>query len=152
MLRSNQKIKVHFARELWHSCKQIDIGKDYSSDYKRPQVMSKVNNLISGQLESYVRENTTVADLPERSLPLILKKQILSQRGSMIKRPILSRILQKRNRQSEGKPMTESMDALKKDSNLRRNRLVLEEIVRRREKISWMDQTTTMVHEMTRMR
>jgi hypothetical protein len=65
---------VHFAKELWHSSKKIDIGKEYNSEYKRPQVMSKVNNLISGQLESYIRENTTVADLPERSLPLILKK------------------------------------------------------------------------------
>lgn len=90
--------------------------------------------------------------MPERSLPLILKKQVMSQRGSMINRPILSRILQKRSRLSEGKPLTESMDALTKDSNLRRNRLVLEEIVRRREKNSWMDQTTTMVHELTRMR
>ena len=39
------------------------------------------------------------------------------------------------------------MQLLKRESNLRRNRLVLEEVVRQRERVAWLDSTSTLIHE-----
>lgn len=39
------------------------------------------------------------------------------------------------------------MQLLKQESNLRRNRLVLEEVVRQRERAAWLDSTSTLIHE-----
>lgn len=43
--------------------------------------------------------------------------------------------------------MNISIDILKKDSNIRRNHLVLEDVVRQRGRESWLNETTTLLHD-----
>lgn len=43
-----------------------------------------------------------------------------------------------------------TLEMLTKDSNIRRNHLVLEEVVRQREKQQWLDQTSEKIHERSR--
>lgn len=46
--------------------------------------------------------------------------------------------------------MTMSLDLLRKDSNICRNHLVLEDIVRRRDKESWLTETSYELNETKR--
>jgi hypothetical protein len=43
-----------------------------------------------------------------------------------------------------------TLEMLTKDSNIRRNHLVLEEVVRQREKQQWLDVTSQKIHERSR--
>jgi hypothetical protein len=59
-----------------------------------------------------------------------------------ISRPLLTRIIQKRQKDYGSSDILINIDNLNKDSNIRRNHLVLEDIVRLREKEAWLNDTS----------
>ena len=58
---------------------------------------------------------------------------------------MLSRLVAKRQQQREFSA-GQSMQLLERESNLRRNHLVLEEVVRQRERTAWLDSTATLIN------
>jgi hypothetical protein len=58
---------------------------------------------------------------------------------------MLSKLIQKRQR--EGQQINVSLDVLKKDSNIKRNALMLEDVISKRNHTSWLNKTTIQLNE-----
>lgn len=88
------------------------------------------------QLQEYIDDKFVVKQVQETEFSTIVK-QAASKPVDYLKRPILARLSDKGNKQLQF-----DFDRLFKDSNLRRNKLVLEEIVRRRENDEFINKTS----------
>jgi hypothetical protein len=116
--------------------------------FNKPNVFSKTNLRLHNQLDSYVSQNKKVAKAQEVELPVILGKEYFEQRES-IHRPILTRLMRKIKHEG-GNNLNLSLKDLQSESNIRRNRLVLEDVLCRREKQTWLDQTSSLVFDLHR--
>ena len=79
-------------------------------------------------------------------LPIILSKQYYKTKETS-GRPLLSR-LQQRIRQEEGHEICNlDMKLMTNESNLRRNKLVLEDVMRQRSDTEWLMSATTKINQ-----
>ena len=122
---------------MWHSCKEIDIGRDYTSTFCKPLLLSRANNQLGQQLDHYINNNKLVPYAFENELGSIIHSQMYSGREHL-KRPLLSRMSVKSQINDQSK--------LRRESNIRRNTLVLEDVVRGRARENWLDEQTTILH------
>ncbi len=75
-------------------------------------------------------------DVPEMELSSIMNQAVHKPKEDL-RRPMLARLADKVR-----KGLHVNIDGIQKDSNLRRNKLVLEDIVRQRENDQFMDKTS----------
>ena len=41
LINPEDRVKVHFAKKVWTSCQEIDIGRDYDANYVKPFLLSR---------------------------------------------------------------------------------------------------------------
>ena len=95
VLHPDENIKLFFTKPLWHSCRDIDVGKDYSSNYKRLPVSKRQDQQLQNQLTDYIQSAKQVKEAPEKELPSIMRRHFY-QSSEYIARPMLSRLVAKR--------------------------------------------------------
>jgi hypothetical protein len=78
-------------------------------------------------------------------MPTVMRDTIHKPEDGLA-RPLLTSLIEKRKR--DGMKLNLSMDGLMKDSNLRRNQLVLENVLRAREKESWLQEASIKLQSM----
>ena len=108
----------------------------------KPQV--KKGTELQDQLESYMTSRGQ-AKVTEKQLPTIFKDSLHKPQESLA-RPLLTSLIEVRKR--DGLKLNVSVDGLRKDSNLRRNQLVLENVLRMREKETWLLEASIKLHDM----
>lgn len=98
-------------------------------------------------VQLYMDQNLKDKQSVEQNLPVIVREQLHHHRREQVTRPLLTSLAKKRDRESKSVKLNHSMGQICHDSNLRRHHLVLEDIVRNREKEIWFNQQTTLVHQ-----
>ena len=78
----------------------------------------------------------------------MLDESLFKGRGESLARPLLTSLIQKRKKKQDGPKLNVSVDGLRKDSNLRRNHLLLENVMKEREKQLWLHETSIKLHEL----
>ena len=75
LLHPDENIKLFFTKPLWHSCRNIDVAKDYScANYKRLAVSNRQDQQLQNQLTQYIRDAKQVREAPEKELPSIMRR------------------------------------------------------------------------------
>ncbi len=75
----------------------------------------------------------------ESELPIILGKELYKSK-EQIERPFLARLQQKTKNESE--KLCIDLEKLNKESKTRRNKLILEDVMKRRDYTKWLDSTS----------
>jgi hypothetical protein len=103
------------------------------------------------QMQHYISRAKTVQGAPEQDLPAIMSRSYY-QNKEQIARPMLQRLAQQKMAQNGGNRTQINVDyqVLEKDSNIRRNHLVLEDVVRQREREQWLEYTSAEIHDRCR--
>jgi hypothetical protein len=96
-------------------------------------------------MESYIKTQIST-NAPERGMTTIVNKKYFSEKEKLT-RPLLTSLIQK-------SPHTALFNVnaaeLLKDSNIRRNGVLIEDILRKREKEKWYADMSAVVHERQR--
>jgi hypothetical protein len=99
----------------------------------------------SQSLKQYIRTNTKTGAL-EQELPVILNRNHFKSKEPF-GRPLLTRLMQKIKTEKGHEVGNLDLGNLANESNLRRNRLVLEDVMRQRSNTEWLMSATTKINQ-----
>ena len=122
--------EMHQAPSIWHGCGDIDIGEEY--DYRKVRSMQPMPTdpeKKNAVLYDHIVKNTTSKN-HETELPVILNTKYFKEREK-VSVPVATRLMKK-----TGQTDTH-FKTLKKESKMRRNKLLLEHVVEQRNRRDW---------------
>jgi hypothetical protein len=100
----------------------------------------------SQSLKHYIVSNMKTGAL-EKELPVILSKNHYRSKEPT-GRPLLTRLMQKSKKEKGSNELDAvNLGQLSNESNLRRNRLVLEDVMRQRSNTEWLMHATTKINQ-----